>query len=45
MEDCMIDDVERWADLDPPDDDDPLDAFSNEEISLFMTMPPEEQDQ
>ena len=40
MEDCMIEQPEPWKyPWDYDDEDDPLDAFSADEISLFMTDP------
>jgi hypothetical protein len=38
MENCMIDDVERWAGLDPPDEEDGFDeAEFLDWLSIFTT--------
>ena len=40
MENSQIDDWERWADLDPPDEDEyPYDELTPELMSLFDTDP------
>jgi hypothetical protein len=42
MEDCMINDVDRWPDLDPPEGDDdgyPWHELTADLMSLFDTEP------
>jgi hypothetical protein len=39
MEDCMINPPEEYSDWRDEPGEDPLDAYSEDEISLFMTDP------